>query len=241
MDFSQFKSKKTQSIFTEKFDHRFYSIPEIHNYDTAEGRYYLTPDTNEKLPSVTTFLKHGEDTTFLDEWRERVGFAEAERISKRATDRGTAVHLACENLVLNNPNPEEHAGEHGAMFQQIKTILQARVDVVYGVETGLWSHKMGIAGRTDLLCRYDKKKVVLDYKNLSSYRKKEWIENYFIQGTAYSFMLEERTGEVHEDIVIIAAIEGSAWPQIFRANRREYMPTLAHRLKRFKAEWNRPW
>ncbi|BAU39966.1 hypothetical protein [Ralstonia phage RSP15] len=241
MDFNQFKSKKSPSIFTTEFKHQFLDIPEITSHDTPNGRYYMTPDTKERLPSVTTFLKHGQDDSFLTEWRARVGMEEAERISKRATERGTAVHLACENLVLNKPEPEQHAGEFKAMFMQMKTILQSRVKTIYGVETGLWSHKMGIAGRTDLLCDYEGRKTVLDYKNLSSYRKESWIIDYFLQGCAYSIMVEERTGEQFKDIVILAAIEGSQWPQVFHAKRSDYLPLLAERLKAFRKEWERPW
>jgi hypothetical protein len=68
----------------------------VRSTDTPSGRFYDTPAG--RFPSVTTFLDQTIDKPQLDAWRERVGHAEADRISSEATERGELVHAFVERM-----------------------------------------------------------------------------------------------------------------------------------------------
>ena len=74
-----------------------YKYPELKRIQNKLERFYIDSDGNE-IPSVTTVLDNLSDKkSSLDQWRNRVGDIEADRVMKEATDIGTMVHLALEN------------------------------------------------------------------------------------------------------------------------------------------------
>jgi len=169
-------------------------------------RYYRTPNGGI-YPSATTFLGAFEDETHLIAWRKRVGEAEANRISKRSTDRGTAIHDALEHYVQGIPYDAEAAtGEFFFMYEQLRVVLGELDDWSY-VEHALWSDKLRVAGRCDLMGTFRKRRAILDYKNKNYVRGREDMRDYFLQGALYAVMHEERYGEKIDDIVILASEE----------------------------------
>ena len=61
----------------------------------------------EKLPSVTTILsatKSEEEKAALANWRQRVGFKEANRIKTEASSRGTSMHSYIEDYLRGRIN-----------------------------------------------------------------------------------------------------------------------------------------
>ena len=78
-----------------------FNYPKLERVDTEVGRHYL--DSNNKaVPSVTTVLSGtSQSKAGIDQWRQRVGDEEADRVIKQSTDIGTAVHEAIEKY-LNN-------------------------------------------------------------------------------------------------------------------------------------------
>lgn len=213
-----------QSKFSH-FKHDFLSLPSIQNEDTDNGRFYVTPQGN-RYPSVTTFLSRFSDLTWLDEWRERVGEEEVSRRSTQARRRGTAVHSILEQIVLNNP---EYA--HGQMPNNLEMairmakILRARARKIKGIEIGLWSDRLQLAGRADCLGIFDSLMSIIDFKTSKYKKKEEDIEGYFLQTTIYAMMVEELTGLFVPQIAIIIGVDFED-PQVFVKPKRLFVPKI---------------
>lgn len=158
---------------------------------TTEGRKYVTPD-GLKLPSVTTVLdatKPLEAKKALIEWRRRVGEQKAKEITTEAAGRGTRMHKWLENYVLNGETGEP--GGHPASQQSHKmahTVIQnglSKCDEFWGTEVSLYFPKI-YAGTTDLVGLHDGAEAIMDHKQTNKPKKREWIEDYFLQLTAYA-------------------------------------------------------
>ena len=196
---------------------------------TIKGkRYYWTPD-GALYPSVTTVLSSNEEKKAgLDRWRKKVGEAEANRISRRASDRGTQLHQICEDYLLNKENYlAKHMPLHVELFGHIRPVLDENVEVVYGNELALFSHTLKTAGRTDMFCRFQGMNTVVDFKTATKDKKDDWIEDYFLQSTCYAIMLEE----VYRDImpmhipqiaIVIAVEDGENKQQLFVKRTSDY-------------------
>lgn len=178
-----------------------------------EGRFYITP-TAEKLPSITTVLsamQSEEKRKVLEQWRARVGEAEANKISRQATSRGTGMHTICENYTCNFPNPMRgHMPTAVEMFKKIKPVLDERVGTIYGNEIALYSNVLKAAGRSDMLSQFDGIRSIVDFKTSKKEKKESWITDYFLQSTAYAIMVEEMYQHIKvPQIAIIIAVEES--------------------------------
>lgn len=171
-------------------------------------RYYTLPD-GTKYPSVTTVLSSLSKEGLM-EWRNRVGEAQANKIMKAASDRGTKLHKICEDYVKNDPDYAKGVMPSTMdLFMQVKPWLDENVEFVYGNEIPLYSHTLKTAGRCDLIAQINGKPAILDFKTSTKLKKEEWIENYFIQVTAYSVMFEEMYNIPIEDIhIFICGDEG---------------------------------
>jgi hypothetical protein len=154
---------------------------------TAENgkREYYTPAGT--APSVTTILSSLPNPK-LDEWRERVGEEEAARLSKEATDMGSAMHDMLECYVRGVPFepkgiPEEIVAEK--MFRAVRMFGLRKLSEVWGVEVPLYYENL-YAGRTDLVGVYDNQLSIIDYKTAKYFKRDDWIHEYFLQVSAYS-------------------------------------------------------
>lgn len=206
----------------KKFNHNFIDKIELkENYQTGQRRYQL-PD-GSLVPSVTTVLS-SLDHGHLDEWRKRVGEAEANKISNQAKNRGTAIHKLAEDYLLNK---EDY--DRGAMpinrydfNHHIKPFLDNHVDNILGIEYPLYSKRLKTAGRTDLIAQWKGVNSIIDFKTSRKPKKDEWIKNYFLQATCYSLMLQELTGIACPDIVILISVDNDD-PQVFHKKRKDYI------------------
>jgi len=195
------------------------------------GRFYEAP-TGTKYPSVTTVLSIlSED--HIREWRARVGEEEANKISHRASTRGTEVHDIFENYVDNDPNYMEDRMPHILeTFKQMKPVLDERLSVVHAQEAALYSDHLGLAGRVDLVGVWDGKLSIIDYKTSAKTKRKEWCENYFVQEAAYAIMWEERTGiPITQLVTVIAGDEGN---QIFIEHRDNWTKKLLDTIAEYR-------
>lgn len=184
------------------FRHELVSLSPLERTEIDGRRYYTTP--GGVFPSVTTVLGEKMDKTAIEEWKQRVGKEEAERVSRQATVRGSAVHKLCEDYLMNQPiDPRRVMPFNMMTFKTIKPVLDQNVDVVYGIEAPLYSKRLNTAGTTDLLARFNSINSVIDFKTSKKQKKEEWIESYFIQAACYSIMAEELTGIEFPQIVII--------------------------------------
>ncbi len=189
---------------------------------TVNGkRFYKTPE-GLLYPSVTTITsQHGKDKIL--EWRKRVGEEEANRVSARASGRGTRVHKLCENYLNNEDDFARNTMPDAlVMFKSIQPILDQYVNNIHALEIPLYSNHLKVAGRVDCIAEFDSKISIIDFKTASKPKESKWILNYFMQCAAYAVMYEERTGVSVPRIVIVIAVDNEE-PQIFVKKRDEYI------------------
>jgi len=173
--------------------------------ETIDGvRYYDTP-TGEKLVSITSVISHYNREIFR-EWRAKVGVEEANRITKRATSRGTEMHLLTEHYLNNEEVPKAKLPISGMLFNVAKPGLD-RIDNIIAQEKALYSLRLGVAGTVDCIADFDGDLSIIDFKTSKAPKPREWIEGYFVQAAAYSCMLYELTGLKAKKLVIIMACE----------------------------------
>ena len=212
-----------------KFKHVGCDIDYDLETETINGkRFYKTPE-GLLYPSVTTITsQHGKDK--IIEWRKRVGEEEANRISTRASNRGTKVHKICENYLNNEEdyartNPahiHKTMPDSIAMFKSLQPLLDEHVNNIHALEIPLYSHHLRVAGRVDCIAEYDGKLSIIDFKTSGKLKEESWIKGYFMQCSAYAVMYEERTGIPVSQIVIMIAVD-SEHPQVFIRKRNDYI------------------
>lgn len=209
---------------------------DLESVTTEKGRVYKTPG-GKFYPSITTVLSHSSDKSFLEEWRKRIGEQEANKITKKSSDRGTKLHEVCEKYLLNGLSEMKirmMMPDIKDFFMQLKPHIDENVGNVYGLELPLYSDKLKLAGRTDCIAVWNNKVSVVDYKNSRKEKKEEWIQGYFVQCTAYALMFEERTGIPIEQIVVAIANEEGT-PQIFVREKSKYVQELQSYIERYWA------
>lgn len=214
------------------FTHKDFQLEEM-NTETIDGkRYYVTPQG--KLPSITTVLSI-LSRDGIKKWREKVGEAEANKISTKASRRGTRVHEMCEHYINNDFDAKKYLPNDRETFNSIKPILDEHLDNVYAQEVPLWSEYLGVAGRVDCIAEWDGKIAVIDFKTSRKLKKKEWINNYFQQCAAYAVMWEERTCIPINKIVVVIAVDGEE-PQIFEEKRDKYIHKCVETIAQYRRE-----
>jgi genome maintenance exonuclease 1 len=212
-----------------KFKHIGCDIDYDLETETINGkRFYKTPE-GLLYPSVTTITsQHGKDKIL--EWRKRVGEEEANRISTKASNRGTKVHKICENYLNNEEDYARTNPAHIhktmpdtiAMFKSLQPLLDEHVNNIHALEIPLYSHHLKVAGRVDCIAEYDGKLSIIDFKTSGKLKEESWIKGYFMQCSAYAVMYEERTGIPVSQIVIMIAVD-SEHPQVFIKKRNDYI------------------
>ena len=214
------------------FDYDLVEVPNIEAKMTANGRVYETPEGNH-YPSVTTVLSNRpEKKKSLAEWRKRVGEKKATEISTQAARRGTSVHRLVEDYLVDLKEPDlSEMPSAVSSFKSIRKSLDANLEVIRGIEVPLYSNRLKLAGRCDCVGQWSGKNSIIDFKTSKKLKKEEWIEEYFLQCTAYSLMFEERTGIVTEGIVVLISVDDYNDPQVFMKSRNGYIDTLQELVK----------
>ncbi len=180
-------------MYNPKFDYT--PIPRV----VVEGkRFYATPD-GKNLPSVTTILdktKSEESREALNRWRRSVGAEKAQQITTEAANRGTRMHTYLEDYVKTGEIKERtsnpfswasHAMAHVVVEQGLKNVNE-----FWGIEVPLYFPGI-YAGTTDGAGIHLNEEAILDYKQSNKPKRREWIEDYFVQLCAYA----EAHNEVH--------------------------------------------
>ena len=162
------------------------------NRETINGeRKYATPD-GEKLPSVTTILSATtpqEKKQALQEWRNRVGHKKAQEITTEAAGRGTRMHKWLEDYIktgaIGTPGSNPYSIQSHQMAQSI--IVQGLINCneYWGTEVPLYFPKI-YAGTTDLVGIHSGDEAIMDFKQTNKPKKREWIDDYFLQLAAYA-------------------------------------------------------
>jgi genome maintenance exonuclease 1 len=172
-------------------------IPNKYNYvpmsrvEIDGKRKYSTPD-GEKLPSVTTILdatKSEESKQALQNWRKRVGVQKAQEITTEAAGRGTRMHKWLENYVktgeTGEPGSNPYSIQSHQMAQSIISMGLNKCTEYWGTEVPLYYPKI-YAGTTDLVGIHDGSPAIMDHKQSNKLKKREWIDDYFVQLAAYA-------------------------------------------------------
>ena len=183
-----------------------YTYPTLERVDLEIGRHYLDSNQNP-VPSVTTVLSGtSKSKDGLIQWRNRVGEEEAERIIKQSTDIGTAVHEAIENY-LNGDIWDNFEETHDQLLAQ-KISEKFVNDGLNGI-TEIWGLEVGLlldnlyAGTADCVGLYQDIPTLIDFKTAKKIKKRECIEDYFLQGCAYANAHNVMFGTNIEQIVIL--------------------------------------
>jgi len=159
---------------------------------TVDGkRHYSTPD-GSKVPSVTTILdrtKPQEKIDALNNWKKRVGEAQAQQIVTEAANRGTRMHSYLETFILSDDMKElpSNPFAHPSWFMAAEVILNglSNVDEFWGTEVPVYYSGL-YAGTTDCVGVWKGRPAIIDFKQTNKPKKREWIEDYFIQLAAYA-------------------------------------------------------
>tara|TARA_B100001057_G_C22716627_1_gene898019 strand:- start:235 stop:924 length:690 start_codon:yes stop_codon:yes gene_type:complete len=190
-------------------------------------RFY---DINGKnYPSVTTVLgirkKEG-----LQKWRDAIGENVANWEMGRAARRGKAFHTLVEQY-LKGETPSIRDVLPIGLFKLMKPYID-QIDNIHLLEAIMYSPKLTIAGQVDCVAEYNGKLSVIDFKTANKERQEDWIENYFLQTTAYAHMFEETFGKPIEQIVILLASEDGT-VQTFVKNKADYEKELGKAIEDF--------
>lgn len=180
---------------------------------TIDGkRHYCLPN-GSKVPSVTTILdktKPREKVEALANWKKRVGEQRAQEITTEAANRGTRMHAYLEHYVLQQdmkPLPSNPYA-HPSWFMAAEVILKglSNVDEFWGVEVPLYYSGL-YAGTTDCIGVWKGRPAIMDFKQTNRPKKREWIEDYFLQLAAYAAAHNEMHGTTIDQGVILMACQ----------------------------------
>ena len=207
---------------------------EVEAVDRNGTRFYPIPGADKYYPSVTSITSF-KNAQFFKKWRARIGENEANRITARATQRGTAFHALSEEYFKGELNIDKYLENNPLsvrMFQSAKSTLN-RIDNIHCLETFLYSHYLGLAGRVDCIAEFDGELAVIDFKTSTKEKKENWIEHYFVQETAYAAMFLERSGLEVKKIVTLIATEDSTIQVFEKYNLDDYLQLLKSYIEEF--------
>ena len=203
------------------------NLPQTKGKNINGMRFY---DIDGKAyPSVTTVLGHKKGKE-LQKWRESIGEDVAKWEMNRASRRGKATHNLVEEYIKGE-TPSERSVLPLGLFKLLKPYVD-QIQNVHCLETIMYSKKLTIAGQVDCIAEYNGKLSVIDFKTANKYREEGWIENYFMQTTAYAIMYEELYGTPIEQIVILIASEDGT-SQAFVKNKADYIEKLGKTIQEF--------
>ena len=198
----------------------------------------------EKLPSVTTILgatQSDEKKAALDKWKARVGIVEADRIRDTSAARGTNMHLHLEKYVLGEGHLDLTPGGQVAKVMADVIIEKGLKDMseVWGSEVTL--HYPGkYAGQTDLVGVYDYEDSIIDYKQSNRPKRREYIDDYFMQLGAYAMAHNQvYNTDITQGVVLICTPDH--YFQKFTVNGKEfikYQNQFLERVERYYEQRN---
>lgn len=193
------------SLLVEKFPYKNFKRT------TIEGKRYYVGEDNNPVPSVTTILSATKDMTALNQWKKRVGQAEAQRIVTESANLGTVTHQHLENYITGEPRPTGG----NLVYQQAKQLSDIIIEngmkdinEVWGIEQHLCFPNL-YAGTADMVCVYKGQPVIGDFKTSRKVKKREWIEDYFMQCAAYALAHNEVYGtDIQAGVIFIVSHSG---------------------------------
>ena len=202
--------------------------------ETIDGvRYYKVFGTEElvKMPSITSVISWRNRDKFK-KWRARVGETVANKITRKATHRGTDAHTLIEEYLNNSETFSDVLPLSQFLFKQAKPTLN-KIDNILCQETALYSTQLGIAGSVDCIAEFDGELAVIDFKTSAKPKPREWIEDYFVQCAAYACMLYEMKGIMVKKFVIIMTCEDGECVVYEERDKKKYINLLSEYIREF--------
>ena len=190
--------------FVERFQYK--NCVQINDPITRK-RVYQTPD-GEKLPSVTTILGATKDMTALNEWRKRIGEDKAAQITREAAGVGTAMHANLERFIIGEQRQPGNNPVHVQANAMANVIIEnglSRLSEVWALEQSLYFPGL-YSGTTDGIGVFDGEPAVFDHKQTNKPKKEEWVEDYYLQLTAYILAHNEVYGtDIRRGVVFMCS------------------------------------
>jgi len=146
--------------------------------------------SQEKLPSVTTIIsatQSEEKKKSLADWKARLGAQAADRVRDVAALRGTAMHTYLDAYVRGTGHKDltSVGKEAEPMAKKIIESGLGDLDEVWGAEVTLYYPDL-YAGATDVVGIYNGRESIIDFKQTNKPKRREWIDDYFVQLGAYA-------------------------------------------------------
>ena len=180
----------------------------------------------EKLQSVTSILKatqSDEKRQKLAQWQARVGVDEATRIRDQAASRGTNMHLHLEKFILGQGHLDltEEGKTAKSMAQTVIDKGLCDLQEIWGSEVTLWYPGL-YAGATDLVGIFDYEDSIIDFKQSTKPKRREWIEDYIMQLAAYAMAHNQVYGtEITQGVILMCTPDN--YFQKFQIKGKEFI------------------
>ena len=221
-------------LLNQRFDYK--SLNRI----DGKVRLYETPD-GARVPSVTTILdktKSEEKKQALANWRKRVGAEQAQQITTEAAGRGTRMHKWLENYVLtgetSDPGTNPYSIQSHKMAQTIISKGLVNCNEAWGTEVQLYFPGL-YAGTTDLVGVHGGDEAIMDHKQTNKPKKREWIDDYFVQLTAYALAHNEVWGtKIRKGVIFMCSADNEYQEFIIEGTEFDHYQDLwLQRVERF--------
>ena len=211
--------------------HNYLGDIELEKKETPGCRLYKVPN-GDWVPSITSVTSFYNRQIFT-EWRNRIGEEEANRITKKATTRGTDFHEAAQAYLMNlRLDWDEFLPATQFMFHHAKPYLD-KINNIHAIERTLFSEYLGLAGRVDCIGEYEGELAIIDFKTSEKIKPEKWLENYFVQETAYACMYYEMTGIPVTKLITLMVTPGGEVKVFDKRNKDEYIKLLVRYIKEF--------
>ena len=211
--------------------HNFLGDIELIKKEIDGIRLYNLPD-DQWVPSITSVTSFYNRQIFAD-WRKRVGIEEANRISKRATKRGTDFHEAAQCYLMNlEMEWDQFQPITKIMFTHAKPYLD-RINNIHAIERTLYSEYLGLAGRVDCIGEYEGELAVIDFKTSDKLKPEKWLENYFVQEMFYASAYYEMTGIPVKKLITLMVTPSGEVKVFDKRNKDDYIKLLVRYIKEF--------
>jgi len=201
------------------------------------GRLYTTPEGN-KFPSVTTVIGYRDKWKWAA-WRKSIGEKEANRITRHATTRGTAIHNIAERYINNEEDYIQTENDKMPHIQfgwkTLKGVLDERIGKIYMQEAALYSDDLKIAGRVDCIGEFDGEISIIDFKTSSRVKSESDISSYFMQESAYAIMFKEHTDITVTQLVTIMVVDNDPKPIVFKQELCDWEDKLREEIDYYYA------
>jgi len=211
--------------------HNYLGDLELNKKETQGIRLYNLPN-GDWVPSITSVTSFYNREIFV-KWRKRIGIEEANRITKKATARGTDFHAATELYMLNKEiNWDDFKPLTKFMFIHARPYLD-KINNIHAIERTLYSEYLGLAGRVDCIGEYEGELAVIDFKTSEKIKPEAWLENYFVQETFYAAAYYELTGIPVKKLITIMVTPGGEVEVFDKRNKGDYIKLLVRYIKEF--------